>query len=266
MSRGLLVRCHREVFAVGHGVLRAEGHYLAAVLACGDDAALSHRSAGAVLGVRKAASSFIEVTAPGFTGRSRKGIRVHGCELAADEVFTHNGIPCTTLSRTILDLAAVLPVRGIGAVVETAERLEMFDLRSLSILLGRHRGKRGTAKLRRVLAAFNAEVLRARTESEARFFHLCVDHEIAPPLVNRFVEAGGERFEVDCHWPQARVIVEVDSPFHDTTAARIRDARRDAALARDGWTVLRCRWVDITEHPEPLLATLRRALAAANCV
>lgn len=260
------MRRHREVFAVGHDALRAEGHYLAAVLACGDDAALSHRSAGALLHVRPAASAYIEVTAPGFRGRRRDGIRVHGCELAPDEVILRDGIRCTSVSRTILDLAAVLPTRGIEAAVETAERLEILDLRPLSILLGRHRGKRGTAKLRKILAAFNAEVVRARSESEARLFHLCVDHGITPPLVNRMVEAGGDRFEVDCHWPQARLIVEVDSPYHDTVAGRARDARRDAALARHGWTVLRCRWADIVERPERLLNALRRALAAANCV
>jgi very-short-patch-repair endonuclease len=116
-----------------------------------------------------------------------------------------------------------------------------------------------------VLAAFNAEVLRARTESEARFFHLCIHHRLPAPLVNRFVDTGTERYEVDCQSPHARLIVEVDSPYHDTTAARIRDAARDAALQREGWTILRVRWEDITS-PGRLVSKLRALLTDASCI
>jgi very-short-patch-repair endonuclease len=229
---------------------------MAGVLACGTSAVLSHRSAAARVNLRHS-PSFVEVTSLTGTGRSREGLRVHTGVLLADEVQMVDGIPCTTVARTLVDLAAVLPDRGIEASVEAAERLELFDLRALSLLTARHRGRRGTAKLRAVLAAFNAEVLRARTESEARFFHLCIDHDLPPPLVNRFVDAGTERFEVDCHWPQVRLIVEVDSPYHDTTAAQYRDSHRDAALRRHGWTVIRCRWDDIV-NPTGLVARLRK--------
>jgi very-short-patch-repair endonuclease len=238
---------------------------MAGVLACGEDAALSHRSAGGCHGVRHPPSSFVEVTVPLGRGRSRAGLRVHTGLLLPDEVES-DGIPCTTLARTLIDLAAVESKRGLEAAVEAAERLEIFDLRAVSLLLGRHRGRRGVARLRAVLASFDAEVLRARTETEARFFHLCVDNDLPPPLVNRFVDAGADRYEVDCQWPAARLIVEVDSPYHDTTAARKRDPLRDATLLRYGWTVVRCRWADIVDHPEALLARLRRHLVAARCI
>ena len=109
-----------------------------------------------------------------------------------------------------------------------------------------------------MLASFNAEVLRARSEIEARFFHLCIQRQLPPPRLNRMVDAGPERFEVDFHWPDARLIVETDSSFHDTAAAGVRDAHRDAVLRTAGWTVIRCRWTDIADDPTPLVARLGR--------
>jgi very-short-patch-repair endonuclease len=264
-ARGMLVRLHREVFAVGHAALQPKGHVMAGVLAGGERATLSHRSAGGYHSIRHPPSSFVEITVPHTRGRHRIGLKVHTSALASDEVI-HDDIPCTTVARTLIDLAAVESHRGLEAAVETAERLEVFDLRSVSLLLGRHRGRRGVARLRAVLAAFDAEVVRARTETEARLFHLCIDNGFPPPQVNRFVDAGSERYEVDFQWPAARLIVEVDSPYHDSTAARKRDAIRDATLRRYGWTVIRCRWADIVDHPERLLMTLRSHLASARCL
>ena len=104
----------------------------------------------------------------------------------------------------------------------------------------------------------------ARSETEARVFHLCVDAGLPRPLVNRMVNAGGEEFEVDLHWPDARLIVEVDSPYRDATAARRRDPRRDRILSRSGWTVIRCRWADVVHQPERLIAQIRRHLTASG--
>lgn len=254
---------HRGVFAVGHAVLRPEGHYLAAVLACGAGSALSFRSAAALWGIRASAAAVIDVTAPRRTGRKKPGLRVHsGQRVLPDELTTVDAVPCTTVARTLLDLAATLDLRGTEAAVESSERLEIFDLRSLTILLARHRRGRGTRRLREVLAAFDPEVLRARTETEARFFHLCAARGIPRPLVNRLVDVGTESFEVDFHWPAARLVVETDSPYHDTTAAGPRDAHRDRCLRLSGWTVIRCRWYEITVAPEPLIAAITAALAS----
>jgi predicted transcriptional regulator of viral defense system len=256
-----LIRLYRGVFAVGHRHLRAEGRYLAGVLACGPGAVLSHLTAAALWEIRRSAAALLDVTVPGRTGRKQRRLRVHDAsQLPADEITEKDAVPCTTVARTLLDLAAVLPQRGIEAAVETSERLELLDLRSVTILLARHRGRRGTARLRRALAGFDAEVLRARSETEARFFHLCVDSGIPRPLVNRLVEGGGQRYEVDFHWPAARSIVETDSPHHDTIAARRRDFVRDAALRRAGWKVIRCRWHHVVLDPAPLVETVRRSL------
>jgi hypothetical protein len=260
-----LIRMHSGVFAVGHASLTREGHFLAAVLACGPGAVLSYASAGALWEIRTSAAAMIDVTTPLRTGRGKAGLRVHrGDRVRPDEVTDVNSVPCTTVARTLLDLAVVLSPRGVEATVEASERLGRFDLRSLTLLLARHRGRRGTAKLRRALGAFDEEVLRARSETEARFFHLCLDHGLPRPLVNRTVEAAPASLEVDFHWPDSRLIVETDSPFHDTTAAVGRDLKRDAALHREGWTVIRCRWDDIVGDPIPLLARIRPHLKPAT--
>ena len=264
VAEGWLIRLHQGVFAVGHASLRPEGRYLAAVLACGPRAALSYRSAAALLGLRASAAARLDVTAPIRTGRCRPGIRVHrGDRLAADEVHEHLGVPCTTVARTLLDLAVVLDRRGIEAAVETAERNEVFDLRSTIVLLGRHRGRRGVARLRLVLAQFDAEVTNVRSELEARLFHLCVDHGLPRPLVNRRLSVGGRELEVDFHWPRSMLVVETDGArVHGTTGARLRDPERDRLLTDAGWQIRRADWHAVVVNPEPLVLELRRRTAA----
>jgi very-short-patch-repair endonuclease len=112
-----------------------------------------------------------------------------------------------------------------------------------------------------VIEAFDPELIRARSEPEARFYCLCVDAGLPRPLVNRRVDVGQECFEVDLLWREQRVILEVDSAFHDTTAAKIRDRARDAALRDEGWTVVRHRPDDLDPGPGPVIAELRGRVA-----
>ena len=263
VSSGRLQRIHQGVFVVGHRALRREGHYLAAVLACGPGAVLSHRSAAALLDLRSSATTRIDVTVPGRVGRSRAGIRVHsGDRLVDDEVTSLSGIPCTAAARTILDLAAVLNRRGLEQLVERAERIEIFDLFQVSRLVVRHRGRRGVARLRAVLSEWDEDVMRCRSESEILFLKEIVACGIDRPIVNGQIGLRAMSPEVDFHWPQHRFIVEIDSvAFHDNPLARKRDAERDAALAEAGWEVLRLRWTDVTEEALRSVQAVRRRLA-----
>ena len=183
----------------------------------------------------------------------------------ADEVTIHDAVPCTTVARTLLDLATAVDPWGLSRAVETAERLELLDLRSLRVLIGRHAGRRGIGRLRRALAAFDPDFLRVRSELEARFLQLCIDRLPERPRVNESIEAGAETFEVDFHWPGARLIVETDgAAFHETTAAGPRDEHRDRLLTDAGWVVIRCGWPEVVMHPERLLARIRAHLATGG--
>jgi very-short-patch-repair endonuclease len=262
VASGRLIRLYQGVFAVGHAALRREGHMVAAVLACGEGAVLSYASAGAHWGIRQSDAAAIDVTSPLRTGRTRGGLRVHrGDRLRADEATVVDAVPCTTVARTVLDLAVVLDAHGLSRAIEAAERRELLDLRPLRVLVGRHHGRRGVRRLRRALAIFDPDFLRVHSELEARCLQLCIDRRIPKPLVNRRIDVGEETFEVDFHWPEARLIVETDGRvYHDTVAARRRDANRDRALTAAGWTVIRCGWRDVVHNPAPLIARLRTLL------
>jgi very-short-patch-repair endonuclease len=257
-----LLRLHAGVYAVGHDALRPAGHRLAAVLACGPGAVLSYVSAAAHWGIRQTAATVFDISAPIRTGRGRAGFRIHcGARLHRDEVTVEDAVPCTTVARTLLDLAEVLNPSALSRTIETAERMELLDVRKLLTLVGRHARRRGIGRLRHALACFDPDFLRVNSELEARFLQLCIDRLPVRPRVNERIEAGGETFEVDFCWPQHRLIVETDSAeFHDTTAAAIRDAYRDRLLSTAGWTVIRCRWADVVVSPGSLVARLRGEL------
>lgn len=103
VARGRLHRIHRGVYAVGHPGVSWRGRLMAAVLACGEGAVVSHRSAAALWGIRPSARAAVDVSVPGRTGRSRPGIDIHRCALPTGDVTTVDGIPCTTVARTLLD-------------------------------------------------------------------------------------------------------------------------------------------------------------------
>jgi hypothetical protein len=223
---GRLHRLYRGVFVVGHTLVPVDGRYLAAVLACGPQAALSVRSAAALWGIRPSAAARIDVTVSHTSGvRSTRSIVVHRSRLPVDTT-TRDGIPVTTPGQTLADLATALPRRALEKAAEQAEALRL-DVR---IPAGHPGAKR--------LAEATAHDLTATTRSplEDAFLELCDAHGIPRPLVNAVVEG----FEVDFCWPADRLIVETDGyQHHGTRAAFERDRARDARLTARGWRVLR---------------------------
>jgi predicted transcriptional regulator of viral defense system len=124
---------HRGVYAVGHRRLTVQGRWMAAVLACGKGTVLSHESAAALRELRRVGSGAIHVTVPGVTGRKRRtGIRLHrSTTLTARDVTVHEGIPVTTVARTIIDLARVLPTDALEKVVDRADQRRLVDFADL---------------------------------------------------------------------------------------------------------------------------------------
>ena len=154
VAGGRLHRTHRGVYAVGHLVETRESVYMDAVLACGPGAVLSHRSAADLLGLRPCARAVVELTVPGQRGRRLTGIDAHCSRtLVAADVVTVRGIPCTSVARTLLDLADVVDRRALERAIEQAERLGVFDGRLLRDAPGRANGRRGAPVLRAILAS-----------------------------------------------------------------------------------------------------------------
>jgi very-short-patch-repair endonuclease len=236
---------------------------MAAVIACGPKAVLSHRSAAALWGLREDSRSRIDVTAPGRRGRIPAGIDAHrhGSLRPADRTSV-DGIPCTSVSRTLLDLAAVVPYRDLRYAVKQAEVERRFDLSEMNELLGRSRGRRGIARLRTAIALHDSREQLTRRDLEARFFDMCRRFDLSLPEVNGHLVVNGSSMMPDFLWREAGLIVEADSrKFHGTLTAFEEDRRRDQLLTAAGWTVIRCTWRQVLYEPERLARTIRTLLS-----
>ena len=252
---GHLHRLYPGVYSVGHRSLRGEGRWLAAVLACGPSAVLSHRTAAAHWGLLRTDQTRIDVTAP--RGRhGAPGIRLHRSRsLDAQDITNHQGIPTTSVSRTLLDLAAQARNGELERALAQAERLQLYDHRAIESVIARHNGHRGTRILKQ---ATTREPKWTRNEWEAAFLNLIRDADLPEPLVNDTFHAPDHgQCEPDYHWPAHRVIVETDGwETHRTRLAFKQDRAKDAALTASGYRVLR-----FTRDDEPDLAVRRlRAL------
>jgi Protein of unknown function (DUF559)/Transcriptional regulator, AbiEi antitoxin len=255
---GRLTRIHRGVYAVGHARLTKRGHWMAAVLAYGPHAKLSHRSASALQGIRPDNSPKIDVTVPSRSARPRPRINVHASTtLAEADVTTVDGIPCTALPRTLLDLAEVVPRRALERAIDQAEVLRIFDLRAVEEVLSRANGRWGAALLTRVLAEYAGPTLTDR-ELEERFFALCREAGLPRPAVNVWITLdGGVAYKADFLWRAERLIVETDGwGSHGTRRAFEEDRRRDRRLRLAGWTVVRFTWRDVEREPAEVIETL----------
>ncbi len=254
---------HETVYSVGHPLLTVDGHRMAAVLACGPRAVLSHRSAAVHWGIHEDSRNAIDVTAPGRRGRIPTGIAAHrhGSLTAGDRTIERD-VPCTTVARTLLDLAGVVRPRQLRHAITEAEILRLFDLGAVREVIDRGRGRRGVARLRLAIASHDPREERARRGLERRFLGLCRRSGLPAPEVNGLLMLGGGPVQPDFLWRDARLIVETDGrATHLTVRAFEEDRRRDQRLKLAGWDVLRCTWTQVTDEPESLIRTIRTILS-----
>jgi predicted transcriptional regulator of viral defense system len=248
---------HRGVYAVGHRVLSQRARWMAAVLAAGPGAVLSHRSAAALWGIRSHSSHAIEVTTPHKT-RSRAGFRRRFALLPPDEVTEVDGIPVTTVPRTVFDLGSVAPVAQVEHALRESERLRLHDALSLSHLLERYPRRRGSRAIR--------ECLRRRRDSpagvsrkalEERFLAFLDQRGLPRPRRNAWVMLGSRRYQVDCLWPEQQAIAELDGyATHGTQPAFHDDRDRDRRLTAAGYRGIRVTWRHLDELPDEVAADL----------
>ena len=233
---------------------------MAAVMAGGRDAVLSHASAAAAWELRPASGAAIHVTVPRSTGRERRaGIRVHrSTRLEPAETTTVRAIPVTGAVRTIIDLAAKLEGRPLEHVLDLADQRRLVDFAELRRRLADHSGRPGSPSLQAVLSLYTAGSTVTRSEMEERFLGLCDSYGVRRPEVNTRIE--GE--EVDFAWRDARLIVEVDGyAYHRSPSAFETDRERDVVLAVAGWQVLRFTWTQLTTRPAWVARAVSKRLA-----
>lgn len=257
---GRLLRLYRGVYAVGHRKLRREGWWMAAVLAMGEGAVLSHRDAAALHGVRWPHDGATDVSVPAKRAAPR-GIRLHQARtLEAADTTTHAGIPVTSVARTLVDLAGAVQPHQLAKALNEAERMGIFDLGAIEAAAARVRTRRGRghAELRAALDQLATHgVQLTRWELEDRFRALCAARRLPPASLNASIEG----FEVDAVWHRQRLAVELDGwDSHRTRDAFQRDRAKGNALTQAGWTVLRFTYADVVHRAAGVAAQIGRAL------
>jgi len=248
VSIGRLHRVHRGVYAVGHRKLTREGHRMAAVLAYGPHAVLSHWSAAAHWGIGAARVKY-DVTTP-HSKRSRKTIRAHAARLHPEDRTVHDGIPITSVERTILDLAATLTKDQITYLIEEADRKQRLDINALDRVIARRRRAAGVARLNAVLATYRGTA-DTRSKLERQFRRLIAKAGLPEPQFN-VVVAG---ITVDVFWPHWKLVVELDSEgYHKNPRAFETDRIRDAMVQKHDLRVLRVTGDRMDNAPNEVLA------------
>jgi predicted transcriptional regulator of viral defense system len=261
VERGRLHPLYRGVYAVGHRILSTEARWMAAVLAGGAGAVLSHRSAAALWGIRPSSRARIDLTVPRKL-HSRDGMEFHYATLPPDEVTRERGIPVTTVTRTIFDLASVRERRDVERAMTEAEVKGLTDLLSLSDLLARYPRRCGTKTIRTILLDQDIGTTRTRNDLEEGFLAFVDRMGLPRPRMNEWLHVGGRWIEADCVWHEQRLIVELDGrATHGTAEAFESDRARDRAVTVAGWRVIRITWRQLRDDPEALAADLRALLA-----
>jgi very-short-patch-repair endonuclease len=254
-QRGRLHRVHRGVYAVGHLGLTRNGRFMAAVLACGEEAALSHLSAAVLWRILDDRGQPIHVTAP--QRRRVPGVVAHRAQLDGERV-RREGIVVTTPARTLVDLADVVSRRTLERAFDEAEYLRLDH--GGTAAKARH-GRRGAGMLTSVLAVHEPGTTRTRSELEEAFLRLVDDHGLPRPEVNVQIEGS----ECDFVWREQRLIVETDGArAHGTGRAKRRDPLRDARLMAAGWRVWRVSYEQVVRQPGEVAAELHNLLTQAS--
>jgi very-short-patch-repair endonuclease len=258
IATGLFHRVFRGVYAVGHSAVTEHGRRMAAVLACGPNAKLSHWSAAALWGLLQTNRAVIDVVVPG-NRNGPKGVHVHRGKLDPDEWTCRENIPVTTIPRTLLDLAPIAAERQLRRATNQAARLGWLNPKVIAQLQERHRGRSGMQAFKAVTAAVNPQTRRTRSDLEDDFLRLCRRAGLPTPIAGAEIEG----IEVDFYFPGTRLIVELDHyDYHRTPHEFDNDRRRDALLKTKGYEVLRVSDAWLNGDPGGVAGTVRQLLAA----
>jgi Protein of unknown function (DUF559) len=262
-------RIHQTVYSlVPRELLTREGLYMAAVLACMPGAALSHRSAAVLHGLRDWGHTSVEVTVPRRSARTHSGVAVHrSTTLTAKDVTVEKGIPVTTIPRTLFDLAEVTTERQLERAFDQADAVEGLDLHAINDQLARNPTRPGAKKVRHVLNTHYIGSTPTENDFEDAFLMLTRSLGLPDPTPQFWIDPGDgdPPIRADFAWPDRKVVVETDGrKTHGTNQAFESDRRRDQRLIAAGWRVIRTTWRQINHRPHELKPVLLRLLGPAS--
>jgi very-short-patch-repair endonuclease len=247
-------RCSPGVYFVQDRPFTDAARIRAAVWGCGDHAAASGLAAAWWLGLTKFAPRIVEVTVPrNSNGRAKTGSRIRRRDLASTDVMERNGLRVTSLPLTVIEAAVR---RGGGVMVMDSALQRDVALKALWTAHLRNKGRYGSPAARQLLQVAEGG---SRSAAERLFIRLLHQADISGWKAN-YPVAG---YKVDVGFPGPKVACEIDGlAFHSDSDDFHHDRRRQNAIALAGWQVLRFTWLDLTEYPDRVIATIRRAVSA----
>jgi len=257
LASGTLHPRHRGVYLVGHGIPVPGAIELAGVLACGERAFVSHRSAASLWGLLASAGDGVDLTVVRRRCRSRDGLRVHRVEALAQADHTlRRGIPITAPARTLIDFASTASIGEAERSIAEALALKRVTEPQIRAAIDRSPGRAGVARVKAILGQEGGPS-RTRSGGERAMLRLIREARLPAPRTN-YPVAG---FSADFCWPDQRLVVEVDGyPFHSARGAFERDHRRDIVHKNAGYEVLRFTVRQLEEEPLYVAAVIARAL------
>jgi very-short-patch-repair endonuclease len=258
VKRGRLHLIMRGVYAVGWPRLTPKRRWMAAVLACGEGALMSHCSAAALWEIGSERGGLIDLSVMRRAELKRRGLRVRGRpSLTAERITTHDGIPVTTPVQTLIDLSTELPAIRVERAVNEADKRDLIDPETLRAELDRYVGEPGVKSLGRLLDKRTFRL--SDSDLEVLFRPIAMEANLPSPLTKEEVNG----FEVDFFFPDLGLIIETDGlRYHRTPSTQTRDARRDRAHTLAGMTPLRFTHYEIKYEPARVRSELRRIAAS----
>lgn len=241
---------------------------LAGVLACDEGTALSHGSAAELLGLWDKRLPAVHVIPPDWSGRKIPGIRWHRVRLPLpDELVTRDGIRCTTVARTVVDMAGESGSTRLRGLIEQAAILRQLDVAEIDLVLSRGR-RRGAPRLRAILAGWRSTPEprpRLRSRLEARLLPLLAEEGLPPPRTNVKLRLDESSLEVDLFWEAQKLVIETDgAETHGTSVAFQRDRWRDQILIAAGYRTARVTWDQVRDEPNAVVRRIARMLESTQ--
>lgn len=262
---GSLHRIHRGVYTVGHRSISRATHLRAALLACGEGAVVSHATAAAFWGLYDEWPRLIDVTVPVEAGRKIDGIRCRRCRYPLEEEVTiRHGVRCTTVARTLVDLAGIWGTSSLRRAIGRAAFLKQLDVDALDLAIHNAKRRRGMRILSAIAGDWRTQdgsLPDIRSDFEALALPQLVGMGLPRPETNVRMVLEGEVLEVDFLWAAQRLVVETDGGgTHETPIAFQRDRHRDQLLVAAGYRVMRVTWKQMHSDPEGVVTRISRAL------